>query len=340
MDKIGILLLNTGTPSSCKPSDVRKYLKEFLMDGRVLDMPFWIREILVKWLIVPFRNKKSARAYAKIWTSDGSPLLMHSNELTKKIQEALNVKVALGLSYAKPSIQTALDELKGCLNIIVVPLFPQYASATSGSVIQEVMRCLSSWQVIPELSIQGPFANHERFLDAWHARAQEIDIPSYDHVLFSFHGLPIKHIQKSDRAGCCLKKNCCSTLNEENAYCYRAQCTHTATELARRLNIENYTICFQSRLGLDKWLSPYTSNVIKERRKMGDKRLLVFAPSFVADCLETLYEIGMEYREEFLMQGGQSLDLVPSLNTHPAWIQALTDIISENMYQCKDLVTV
>lgn len=333
MDKIGILLLNTGTPRSCAPRDVRKYLTDFLMDGRVLDVPFWIREILVKWLIVPFRYKKSARAYAKIWTNGGSPLMVHSTELAAKLSSELNLKVALGLSYANPSIKEALDELKGCLNIIVVPLFPQYASATSGSVIQEVMRCLSDWQVIPELSILGPFANHELFLDAWtmHTQevTQEIDIQSYDHVLFSFHGLPIKHVQKADQAGCCLKRNCCKSLHEQNAYCYPAQCIYTAKELARRLNIDRYTICFQSRLGVDKWLTPYTTNVIKERRKMGDKRLLVFAPSFVADCLETLYEIGMEYREDFLMQGGQTLDLVPSLNTHPAWVSALGKIILE-----------
>lgn len=330
-DSIGILLLNTGTPSSCAPSDVRTYLTEFLMDGRVLDVPFWIREILVKWIIVPFRHKKSARAYAKIWTNGTSPLMLHSRELASKLQEELNVKVALGLSYASPSIEEALEELKGCLNIIIVPLFPQYASATSGSCIQEVMRLVSQWQVIPELSIQGPFANHELFLQAWYERAKAIDFSQYDHILFSFHGLPLRHVQKQDRTGCCLKKNCCNTLTQENAYCYPAQCTYTAKELAARLNIPDYTICFQSRLGLDKWLKPYTLDVIKERRKMGDTRLLVFAPSFVADCLETIYEISMEYKEDFLMMGGQTLDLVPSLNTHPAWVSALSQIIQEKM---------
>lgn len=329
MNTVGILLLNTGTPTSCAPSDVKSYLTEFLMDGRVVDIPFWIREILVKWLIVPFRYKKSARAYAKIWTNDGSPLMHHSKELAAKLAQELDVKVALGLSYSKPSIQEALEELKGCLNIIVVPLFPQYASATSGSVIQEVMRCISTWQVIPELSIQGPFANHELFLNAWYEQAKDIDFGSYDHILFSFHGLPLRQVQKQDRAGCCLKKNCCNTLHENNAYCYPAQCVYTAKELARRLNIPDYTICYQSRLGMDKWLAPYTIDVIKERRKMGDEKLLVFAPSFVADCLETIYEIRMEYREEFLLLGGQTLDLVPSLNTNPTWVKALGEIIMQ-----------
>ncbi|MCE5294413.1 MAG: ferrochelatase [Chlamydiales bacterium] len=331
MHKIGILLLNTGTPRSCAPSDVKRYLKDFLMDGRVLDMPFWIREMLVKWLIVPFRYKNSARAYAKIWTRDGSPLLVHSQNLQQQLEEASDVKVALGLSYANPSIHEALQSLKGCTNLIVVPLFPQYASATSGSVIQETMRCLSSWQVIPELTILGPFANHPRFIDAWVARAQEIDFEAYDHVLFSFHGLPLSHVKKADRTGCCLKKNCCKSLHEENACCYPAQCVYTATAMATRLGIENYTICYQSRLGVDKWLAPYTIDVIKERRKQGDKRLLVFAPSFVADCLETIYELGMEYREDFLMMGGETLDLVPSLNTHPEWVSSLKDIIHEHI---------
>lgn len=335
MSTTGILLLNTGTPSSCAPHDVKRYLTEFLMDGRVLDMPFWIRELLVKWVIVPFRYKKSARAYAKIWTNYGSPLMHHSKELTAKLAEALDVKVALGLSYAAPSIQDALEELRGCINIIVVPLFPQYASATSGSVIQEVMRCISTWPQIPELSILGPFSNHERFLDAWYQQAKEIDFDSYDHILFSFHGLPLAHVKKQDRAGCCLKRNCCNSLHQENAYCYPAQCTYTAKELANRLNICDYTLCYQSRLGVDKWLAPYTIDVIKERRKMGDKRLLVFAPSFVADCLETIYEIRMEYREEFLLLGGETLDLVPSLNTHPAWIEALGEIITGNLVQFK-----
>ncbi len=335
-DSLGILLLNTGTPSSCKPSDVRTYLSKFLMDGRVIDIPFWIREILVKWLIVPFRHKKSAKAYAKIWTEEGSPLMIHSQGLADCLKEELNAKVALGLSYATPSIEDALEELRDCLNIVVVPLFPQYASATSGSVIQEVMRRVSSWQTIPELTILGPFSNHELFLDAWVERSKDIDFDSYDHILFSFHGLPLRHVKKQDRAGCCLKRNCCNSLHQQNAYCYPAQCNNTARELASRLGITNYTICFQSRLGVDKWLSPYTSCVIKERRKMGDKRLLVFAPSFVADCLETTYEIGMEYQEEFIEQGGEALDLVPSLNTHPAWVSALSEIIMETTCQATE----
>lgn len=305
------------------------------MDGRILDIPYWRRELLVKWLIVPFRYKKSARAYAKIWTEAGSPLMMHSKMLVKALSEELQMKVAIGLSYANPSIEQALNQLRDCTKIIVVPLFPQYASATSGSCLQEVMRALSTWQVIPEITFRGPFANHDRFIDAWVANCQNIDIQSYDHVLFSFHGLPIKQVKKQDRErngskSCCFKSNCCLTLNHENAYCYAAECVYTAKKIAERLNIENYTLCYQSRLGVEKWLGPYTIDTIKARRKLGDKKLLVFAPSFVADCLETLYEISMEYKEEFLLMGGTTLDLVPSLNASPAWVSALKDIINND----------
>ena len=280
------------------------------MDKRVIDKPYWLRTLLVKAVIVPFRYKNSARCYSTIWTPDGSPLMVHSKKLVEKLQETMQVKVAIGLSYSFPSIEEATSELKGCQQIIVLPLFPQYASATSGSCIQEVMRCLSKWQVIPELSIVGPFAEDERFIDAWVENAKSIDIDAYDHVLFSFHGLPVSQVQKAD------------------TFSYPDQCVSTAEAIAKRLNITRYTICYQSRLGREEWLTPYTAGVIKERANLGDKRLLVFAPSFVADCLETLYEIGIEYREEFQALGGEALDLVPSLNTHPAWIKAVVGLFS------------
>lgn len=326
-NNLGILLLNTGSPRTCAPHDVRRYLTQFLMDGRVLDLPYWMRKIVVNCLIVPFRYKKSAKNYARIWTAEGSPLVVHTSSLVEKLKRRLGANVQLGLSYSEPSIAEGLKRLQGCRQLFIVPLFPQYASATSGSVIQEVMRTISTWQVIPELTIQGPFSHHDLFLDAWSARAEGIDIESYDHVLFSFHGLPLRQVAKQDRFGCCLKRGCCNYLHEQNGYCYPAQCRDVAHALAERLAIKDFTLCYQSRLGVDKWLGPYTSSVIKERRKRGDKRLLVFAPSFVADCLETLYEIGMEYRDEFLMLGGDTLDLVPSLNAEDFWADALAEII-------------
>jgi len=311
MNKTAVLLLNTGTPSACTLPEVKRYLTEFLMDERIIDMPFWRREILVKWCIVPFRYKKSARAYAKIWTEEGSPLLVHS----KKLAASLEFDTVLGLSYSKPSIGQALDKLKGYHHIVVVPLFPQYASATSGSVLQEVMRHISRWQAIPEISVCGPFYDNELFINAWVENARHIQFEAYDNVLFSFHGLPMRQVKK------------------DTTFCYPAQCAATAKAIAERLNIPRYTLCYQSRLGRAKWLEPYTQNVIKQERKKGAKKLLVFAPSFVADCLETIYEIGMEYREEFLTMGGEALDLVPSLNSSPAWTAALTEIIKEKIPQ-------
>lgn len=331
MKESAVLLVNTGTPPSCAPRDVRKYLTQFLLDGRVIDLPLWLREIVVKGFIVPFRYKKSAKAYARVWTEQGSPLLLHSNALRQCVEEKLGVKVALGMRYGSPSIEQGLRLLAGASRIVIVPLFPQYASATSGSVIEEAMRCLSHWQVIPELALLGPFMSNELFLDTWIQRAKAIDFQMYDHVIFSFHGLPLKHIKNADRYGCCLKKNCCQSLHAQNFFCYSAQCKTMGHELAERLSLSDYSISFQSRLGLDRWLSPYTVDVIRERRKRGDKRLLVFAPSFVADCLETTYEIGMEAREEFMMHGGDALDLVPSLNCEPAWVDALCHIVNDNL---------
>ncbi len=309
MNKTSILLLNTGTPTACTLPEVKRYLTEFLMDRRVLDLPFWLREIVVKWCIVPLRYKKSAKAYAKIWTPYGSPLMVHSRALAGSLQEELALPVEIGLSYSKPSIKEALRKLHGSHHIIVVPLFPQYASATSGSVLQEVMCTISKWEAIPKLSFLGPFFDNDLFIDAWVENARHIAFEEYDNVLFSFHGLPVRHVKR------------------DTTYSYPMMCEQTAKAIAERLNISRYKICYQSRLGKDKWLEPYTQNVIKQERKLGAKKLLVFAPSFVADCLETSYEIGMEYREEFLTLGGEVLDLVPSLNTSPGWIKALTSMI-------------
>lgn len=327
MNKTAVLLLNTGTPSACTLPEVKRYLTEFLMDERIIDMPFWRREILVKWCIVPFRYKKSARAYAKIWTDNGSPLLVNTHALANKLQERLATSVAVGMRYGNPSIEEGLESLKSCQQIVIVPLFPQYASATSGSIITDAMRILSSWQVIPALTITGPFVENEEYMQAWEEKTLGIDFASYDHILFSFHGLPLSQIQKGDRSGTCLKKGCCNERNAENYFCYSAQCKTFGNELARRLGISHYTISFQSRLGMEKWLSPYTAEVVKDLRKRGAKRLLVFSPSFVSDCLETLYEIGIELREEFLVHGGQKLDLVPSLNSDDAWVDTLCNMI-------------
>lgn len=319
----GILLINTGSPASCAPKDVHRYLIQFLLDPRVIDLPTPLRQLLIRAVIVPFRYKKSAASYAKIWTEEGSPLLVNSKNCTKALQEALppSLHVALGMRYGSPSINDGLEKLRAAnvRTITIVPLFPQHASATTSSVIEETMRIIGKWPIIPNVRFISEFASHPAFLDAWAEVARPIDFTQYDHVLFSFHGLPERHIKKAARFA-------------NASWCYRSQCQATAKGIAKRLSLQDYSICFQSRLGVDAWLKPYTAVTIEELAKKGCKKLCVFAPSFVADCLETIYEIGMEYQEAFEYLGGEKIDLVPSLNSHPAWIQALTTIIGAN--QC------
>lgn len=329
----GILFINTGSPASCAPKDVFNYLIEFLLDPRVIDLPYFARQLLVRGIIVPFRYRKSAKNYAKIWTDEGSPLVADTKKLASSIEKELGCQTAIGMRYGTPSIEEGLKKLREAKikELIIVPLFPQHASATTSSALEEVMKCLSKWPTIPNVHFVSEFATHPLFLNAWASVGANYNFSSYDHILFSFHGLPERHIKKAKASpNCLLKPSCCQTLCKENFWCYRAQCIATAEGIASRLSIpkENYSICFQSRLGTDSWLKPYTNVTIEALAKKGCKRLCVFAPSFVSDCLETTYEIGMEYQEEFVRLGGDSIDLVPSLNSHPEWINALITIIN------------
>lgn len=328
----GILLVNLGTPLSPKPKHVFKYLNEFLTDGRVIDLPWLKRQLLVRGLIVPLRFKQSADLYKKIWQKEGSPLLIHSYSVQKKLQELLGsqYKIALSMRYQTPSIEAGLEELKNAHvnELIVFPLFPQYASASTGSVHQKVMDIIKKWTVIPKLSFINSYPDHPKFIEAFCERGKQHDLQSFDHILFSFHGLPERHILNADCSGKCLKGNCCQSLNSANKFCYKAQCYATAQGIAKGLNIEpkDYTICFQSRLGSDPWIQPYTVDVIQACAEKGHKRLLVFCPAFVSDCLETTCEITIEYDHLFRELGGEKLQLVESLNDHPLWIDAICSI--------------
>lgn len=316
-------MVNLGTPVSPAVRDVRKYLAEFLMDKRVIGIhPLW-RFLLVHGIIVPFRGPRSARLYRNIWNHrTGSPLLHFSNlqQQLLKLELGDDYLVELGMRYQYPSIELALNKLKaaGADSITVIPLFPQYASATTGSVIAEVMRVMRRWPNILPLSIKGAFYGHPLFINAFTEKARQYCRTSYDHVLFSFHGLPEKQLRSCDPSGThCLRcKNCCAVLGAKNRNCYAAQCHETARliALALQLNTSDYSVCFQSRLGKQEWLKPYTSGTIRQLAAMGTKRLLVICPAFVADCLETLHEIGVEYRDEFIAAGGAHLQLVESLN--------------------------
>jgi protoporphyrin/coproporphyrin ferrochelatase len=334
--KTGILLVNLGTPDSTSNGDVRKYLRQFLMDRRVIDINPVGRWFLINLIIAPFRGPKSAKLYREIWTKDGSPLLLHGLDLKRELQKELgeNYVVAFGMRYQNPTLQSALDELRKAMvsNIVVVPLYPQYASSSSGSSVEAVMKIMAEWEVTPEVRILGPFFRHPAFQRALKSAASEYDYKNYDHVLFSFHSIPQRHVTKSDAHygdGKCAFGSCCETPTVGNQYCYRANCVQTANQLASELGIpkEKYSISFQSRLGRDPWLQPYSDHVVEELGKKGIKKLLVYSPAFVADCLETIHEIGTEYEELFQEHGGEKIQLVPSLNSRPEWVQALKEII-------------
>jgi ferrochelatase len=333
--KKGVLLVNLGTPNSCSVKDVRKYLSEFLMDPRVLDINPVLRFILVKGIIAPFRSRRSRILYRKIWDSKtGSPLRYYSQVQQHLLQLALGsgYMVELAMRYQYPTIEKGLEKLRnaGVDSIRVIPLFPQYASATTGSVFEEVMKHLVSWPTIPNLSFVNSFHDNEWFVEACAQKGAEYRPETYDHILFSFHGLPQRQLINADHSKqhCGKAKDCCKKYCDNNKFCYAAQCYHTATLIAQKLYIpsEKYTVCFQSRLGNDPWIEPYSAATILQLAKLGKKRVLVFCPAFVSDCLETLYEIAIEYNELFKAAGGEHLELVESLNDSTIFVQALIQI--------------
>ncbi len=336
-EKTGVLIVNLGTPDSPSVPDVRKYLREFLMDGRVIDIPAIPRWALVNLIIAPFRAPKSAKIYKELWTEKGSPLKIYGQANEKQLQAALgeNYVVKLAMRYQSPSIENGLAEFQkmGFTNIIVIPFFPQYASASTGSVYEEVMRIVTKWQIIPEISIKNYFYNHPKFIKAFADNGRKhLEKGEYDHIVFSYHGLPARQIRKGDCTGkVCQLGSCCDTIHAMNQHCYRAQCFETTRLLVAELGLKEgtYTTCFQSRLGRDPWVQPYTDDVVKELAAKGIKRVLAFSPAFVADCLETTIEVAEEYKEMFEEKGGEHWQLVESLNDSEAWVDLLVDLVKE-----------
>ncbi len=337
--KTGVLLVNLGTPDSTSVADVRKYLREFLMDKRVIDIPFLSRWMLVNLIIAPFRAPKSAAVYRKLWEERGSPLMFHGEDVTEKLQKLLGdtYQVELAMRYQNPSIPSVLEKFRNTPfeKLIVVPLFPQYASATSGSVHDKVMEVVKDWQVIPEMVFAGPFFHREKFISGFADNARKyMESRKFDHVLFSYHGLPERQIRKAAFNNYCqLSEKCCARYTALNRYCYRAQCFETSRLLAEELKIEEdaYTVCFQSRLGKDPWIQPYAEDVIGKLAMQGKKNVLAFSPAFVADCLETTVEVGEEFEEMFLEKGGEHWQLVESLNSNDVWVECLKEIVEENV---------
>lgn len=330
--KTGVLLINLGTPDSPRVRDVRSYLSQFLNDPRVIDIPWLWRKILVNLVIVPFRAPKSAHIYRKLWTANGSPLLYYGLKVRALLQSSLGeaYDVHFAMRYKNPSIPAVLEEMRGKNfdEIIVLPMFPQYASSSTGSALDEVMRVVRSWWVIPQIRFVSQYYDHPRFIDAIVARGKAYEMSGFDHVLFSYHGLPVRQVDKVHPGGTCADYHCETEINDANKYCYRAACYATTRLLVERLKIpeHKYTVCFQSRLD-EKWLTPFSDKVVEASAKDGMKRLLVFSPAFTADCLETIVEIGYEYRQLFVGHGGEKLQLVESLNDHPLWIDCLTQLV-------------
>ncbi|USJ29194.1 ferrochelatase [Dyadobacter chenhuakuii] len=335
--KTGVLIVNLGTPDSPSVPDVRKYLREFLMDERVIDIPYINRWMLINLIIAPFRAPKSAKVYKQLWRPDGSPLKIYGFSVKEKLQRVLgdDYVVELAMRYQSPSIENGLKELRKqtLSEIIVVPFFPQYASASTGSVYKEVMRVVQDWEVLPEIKFINRFLDHPKFVEGFvNLGKKYMAQQQYDHVVFSYHGLPERQITKGDVTGSfCQFGSCCDHLDARNQHCYRAQCFETTRLLVKGLGLKEgtYTTCFQSRLGKNPWIRPYTDEVIPELTKKGVKSVLAFSPAFVADCLETTIEVGEEYKEIFEKEGGQHWQLVESLNDSDIWIETLEDIIKK-----------
>ena len=330
----GVLLLNLGSPEAPRTPEVRRYLREFLSDPRVIDLPAVPRWLLLNLIILPFRPRKSAEAYRKIWTEKGSPLLVIGENLRRELEGQLGLPAALGMRYGEPSIARALNDLKsrGVDRIVVFPLYPQAASASSGTVLEKVFAEAGRQWNVPDLVTVPAFFDDPGFVAAWEAVGRPVlEALKPEHVLFSYHGLPERQIRKSDESSthCLTSPACCDALLPVNRNCYRAQCFATSRLLAEALDIptERYTVSFQSRLGRDPWIKPYTDLMLREFPKRGVKRIAVFCPAFVADCLETLEEIGLRGRDTFLAAGGDAFALVPSLNTHPRWVNATAELI-------------
>ena len=324
----GVLLVNLGSPDSPSVRDVRRYLNEFLMDRRVIDTPWLLRRFIVGMILIN-RPKESTHAYKKIWTPEGSPLVVTSRNVQLKLQERLTIPVELAMRYQNPPIESGLKKLleRGVDELILIPLFPHYAMSSYETAVARVKE-LAHW-VAPKMTItvQPPYFDSPEYIAALTASAKDHLETGYDHLLFSFHGIPERHLKKSDPTGghCLAMADCCKTASPAHATCYRAQCFKTAAAYVKLAGVPagKFSISFQSRLGRNPWLKPYTDVELAGLPKRGVKKLFVICPAFVSDCLETLEEIGLRGRETFLSAGGAEFAQIPCLNEHPRWIAAL-----------------
>jgi ferrochelatase len=333
MSKTAVLFINVGTPDGPKVKAVRRYLRQFLNDRRVIDLPWILQKMLVNLIIVPFRAPKSTKLYKRLWTPEGSPLLANMLELQNKLQDkkAKDIDFFIAMRYQNPSIIKALQEIKDKQydKIIILPLFPQYASSTSGTAIQAVWKHIRKWNVIPTVETISQFYNHPAFINAFAQKIKSYQTENYDHVVFSYHGLPNRQLEKTHQGITASSCNCAEEMPEHGTFCYKATCYETTRQLAGCLGLtkNSYSTSFQSRLSKN-WMTPFTDETLEQLAKNGKKRVLVAAPAFVADCLETTVEIGYEYQKMFIEKGGEKLTMVVSLNADDEWTDALLKIIN------------
>ena len=333
--KKSLLIINLGTPDSPSYFHVYKYLRQFLSDEKVININPILRFILVNFIICPLRSFSSSKIYKKVWHPEkGSPLLHNTMMLREKIANRLpDVDVEYAMRYQSPSIKNAIDKMlsKNPDELIILPLFPHYAAATTGSVFKEVTSCLSDKWVVPKITFINQFYDNKKFIDAWVDEALKFDISSYDKVIFSYHGVPNSHVDNVYEGSMCSDNNCENSITEMNKFCYKATVYETTKLLANKIDLsdKDYEVAFQSRL-TNKWLEPFTDKILEELPKKGHKKVLVFSPAFTADCLETIIEIGDEYQEIFHEAGGETLDYVPSLNYSESWVDAVIDISKLN----------
>ncbi|MGV3772201.1 MAG: ferrochelatase, partial [Verrucomicrobiales bacterium] len=326
---------NLGSPDSPEVPDVRRYLREFLMDGRVLDVSWPVRFAVVNFAILPTRPKESAKAYKTIWTEEGSPLITISKKVQAMLRQRVTLPVELAMRYQNPSIPAAVSRLKaqGVEEVMLIPLFPHYAMSSYESAMVRVQEEVKKQAPDMRVYVLPPFYEDPLFIDAVVATIQPYIKPDLDMLLFSFHGIPERHLRVSDptKAHCLATPNCCETPSVAHKFCYRAQCFATVRAVVNKLNLpkEKHSVSFQSRLGKDPWLKPYTDLELERFPKEGVRKIAVICPAFVSDCLETIEEIGERGQHSFVEAGGEELKLIPCVNDHPLWIKALETYVKE-----------
>lgn len=332
----GALLINLGSPDSPDPKDVKRYLGEFLMDERVIDLPKPLRTFLVKGIILNTRPKKSAKDYKKIWWKEGSPLIVLSKRLQEAVQKKVSVPMGLAMRYGSPSIEQGIKSLvdQGVDEIMLIPLYPQFAMATTETILVLAEKIKNEKYPELEFTVLPPFYNHPDYIRVLSQSIQEdLKDKKWEHLLFSYHGIPERHIRKSDitKSHCKIDKSCCQTTSEAHQYCYRHQCYETTRQVAEYLELKEgtYSTSFQSRLGVDPWLQPYTDQTVARFAKKGIKNMAIVTPAFVSDCLETLEEIGMEAAEDFEEKGGEELHVIPCINTRTDWVNVMSRWIDQ-----------